>query len=275
MSARVPSNDVRRIMLRVLAFKQLPRVLRVTSQPAASVRCASTQSLTKDGREILHVPNEPPERDLVNFPRLKRPLLPGKVRMGVFPEEWFELFYKKTGVTGPYLFGTGLLTYLYSKEILIMEHEFYSGITILFMIWYGVKKFGPAVNAYLDKEVDREEADLDSFRQGNIDQLQASIEGEELSQWQAQGQHMLFDAKRENVQLQLEAEFRKRQMTVYGEVKRRLDYHLEVQNITRRMQQKHMVDWIVNSVVKSITPQQEQDTLHKCIADLKGLAATA
>ncbi|CAN8002112.1 unnamed protein product [Ixodes hexagonus] len=265
-------------MLRVLAFKQLARApSALRALPASQARCASTPAAatTKDGREVLHVPGESPERDLVNFPRLKRPLLPGKVRMGIFPEEWFEFFYRKTGVTGPYLFGTGLVGYLYSKELLIMDHEFYSGLTLLFMAWYGVKKFGPGLSEYLDREVDREESDLDSFRQGNVDHLQASIEAETLAQWQAQGQHMLFDAKRENVLLQLEAEFRRRQMAVYGEVKRRLDYHLEVQNIQRRLQQRHMVDWIVSSVVKSITPQQEQDTLRKCIVDLKGLAATA
>lgn len=247
--------------------------------PAASARPSSTQpaepAFTKDGREILHVPNEPPERDLVNFPRLKRPLYPGKVRLGFIPDEWFQAFYQKTGVTGPYLFGTGLSVYLLSKEIMIVENEFVTGITITIMVVYAVKKFGPAVRAYLEKECDKEEQEIDQFRIGGIENYKDCIKQEELAQWQAHGQSHLFQAKRENVALQLEAEFRKRQMAVYDEVKKRLDYHLEVQNLTRRLQQKHMVDWIVNNVVKSITPQQEKDSLQKCITDLKSLAATA
>lgn len=241
-------------------------------RPVIVVRGAA--SVTKDGREILNVA-EGPERDLVNFPRLKRPLLPGKVRLGFLPDEWFTMFYNKTGVTGPYLFGTGLMTYLYSKEILVMDHEFYVGLTIIMMTVYGIKEFGPAANKYLDDDVDAHEAALNKGRVDALNALQKAIKDEQTAQWQTEGQITLFEAKKENVALQLEAEFRKRQAQVFNEVKRRLDYQLETVNIKRRLQQKHMVDWVVTNVLKSISPQQEKDMLAKCISDLKGFAAKA
>jgi len=66
----------------------------------------------------------------------------------------FQLFHSKTGVTGPYAFGAGLTTYLFSKEIYVMEHEFYTGVSIMIMVVYAIKKFGPMLAAYADKEVD-------------------------------------------------------------------------------------------------------------------------
>lgn len=66
----------------------------------------------------------------------------------------FQFFYPKTGVTGPYVFLGGLSTYLLSKEIYVMEHEYYTGLSILIAVVYATKKFGPAMAKWLDKEVD-------------------------------------------------------------------------------------------------------------------------
>ncbi|XP_066957147.1 ATP synthase subunit b, mitochondrial [Macrobrachium rosenbergii] len=219
--------------------------------------------------------NKSAERDEVNFPRRVRPIEPGKVRLGFVPEEWFKFFYPKTGVTGPYMFGVGLGTFLLSKEIYIMEHEFYTGLSILLMTVYAVKKFGPGLAAYLDKEIEEVEGSWVNYRTNSIKSIKDAIEAEKKAQWEAEGQTVLFDAKRENVALQLEAAYRERLATVHAEVKKRLDYQLETANVKTRIEQKHMVDWIVSSVKSSITPAQEAAALKQCFADLKALAPKA
>jgi len=219
--------------------------------------------------------NKSEERDEVNFPRRVRPIHPGKVRMGFIPEEWFKALYPKTGVTGPYMLGVGMATYLCSKEIFVMEHEYYSGLALFVMAVYAIKNFGPSVAAYLDKEIEEVEGSWVQYREGSIAMIKESIENEKIAQSEAEGQSVLFDAKKENVALQLEAAYRERLATVHSEVKKRLDYQLETANVKTRIEQKHMVDWIVNSVKTSITPAQEAAALKQCFADLKGLAAKA
>ncbi|KAK8384161.1 hypothetical protein O3P69_016111 [Scylla paramamosain] len=215
------------------------------------------------------------QRDEANFPRPVRPVEPGKVRLGFVPEEWFQFLYPKTGVTGPYVLGLGLTTFLCSKEIYVMEHEYYTGISILLMVVYAVKKFGPVIGQTLDKKIEDIEQSWRDYREGSIIQVKESMEKEKEAQLSAKGQDMLFDAKRENVALQLEAAYRERLARVHSEVKKRLDYQLEVANVKTRLQQKHMVDWIVKNVKGSITPAQEAATLKQCMADLKALAPKA
>lgn len=54
----------------------------------------------------------------------------------------------------------------------------------------------------------------------------------------------------------LEANYRERLLTVYNEVKKRLDYQVALQNLKRQKEQDHMVQWVEKSVIQSITPQQ-------------------
>jgi len=234
------------------------------------VRCITS------GTKALNSPyKEGPERDLVNFPRPKRAMYSEPVKFGVIPESWFTFFHPKTGVTGGYTFGAGLLTYLLSKEIWVLEHEFWGGVSFFIMIIYGIKKFGPQVSASLEKQQQEMLDQLNAGKNAEIASLKEAIESEKKAQFQAEGMKMLFDVKRENVALQLEAVYRERLMDVYREVKRRLDYQVEKVNVERNIQQRHMVNWIVNNVKKSITTESEQENIKKCIADLKGLAAKA
>ncbi|XP_055024087.1 ATP synthase F(0) complex subunit B1, mitochondrial [Misgurnus anguillicaudatus] len=198
----------------------------------------------------------------------------GKVRHGIFPEELFTLLYPKTGVTGPYMLGTGLLLYMLSKEIYVINHETFAAASIGAVVIYGIKKFGPDVAAFADKINEEKLAKAQEVKDLAMANLTRAIEDETKEQWRVEGRQMLFDAKRNNVALLLETNYRERLHMVTNEVKKRLDYQVDLQHLHRRMEQEHLVNWVEQNVIKSITPQQEKESIAKCIADLKVLAKT-
>merc|ERR1712227_1117167 len=116
------------------------------------------------------------------------------------------------------------------------------------------------------------EAELRAIRQNEIDSCKEAISAEEAAQADAASWTDIIAAKKEAVGLQLESVYRARLLEAHQQVKKCLDYQLETANVMRRMEQKHMVDWIISNVKKSITPAQEDAALKKCIADLKKLS---
>ncbi|XP_012526773.1 ATP synthase subunit b, mitochondrial [Monomorium pharaonis] len=204
--------------------------------------------------------------------RPKRLIDPSPVRHGFIPEEWFQAFYSKTGASGPYVFALTVGTYLVSKEIYVLEHEFYNGISLLIICVASVKLFGPKLAETLDKGIDKYHNELDETRNSEVRQNEDLILHEKKVQSSLDGQKMIMDIKKENIKMQLEATYRERMVQVYQEVKKRLDYQVQIQNLERRIAQKHMVQWIVKGVLKSITPEQEKATLQQCIKDLEALA---
>ena len=59
-----------------------------------------------------------------------------------------------------------------------------------------------------------------------------------------------------NIAMALEVTYRERLHRVYREVKSRLDYHISAQNMMRRKEQEHMINWVEKHVVQSISAQQ-------------------
>jgi len=267
-------------MLSRIAFQNAFRPVTVrlmSSKAAASEETAGKKHevklLGKDNPDSVFYAG--PERDLVNFPRRKRPIDNPPVRLGFIPEEWFTQFHSKTGVTGPYMFLASFGTFLISKEIYVLEHEFYTGIGLFLVGLTIVKGVGPAFNSYIHSEMDKDEAKLKAIRQSEIDRCKLAIEEEETAQWMGTSWEALIQARKESVGLQLEAAYRQRLQDAFTQVKRRLDFQTETANVLRRTEQKHMVDWIISNVRKSISPKLEDEALKKCVADLKNLASAA
>ncbi|KFQ54174.1 hypothetical protein N333_02864, partial [Nestor notabilis] len=177
--------------------------------------------------------------------------------------------------SGPYMLGTGLILYFLSKEIYVVNHETVAAICILSVIIYAVKKFGPDVAAFADKLNEEKVAKAQAVKNESIEGLEAAIEQEKKEQWRVEGRSYLFDAKRNNIAMLLETNYRERLLMVYNEVKKRLDYQVAMQNLKRQKEQEHMIQWVEKSVVQSITPQQQKESISKCILDLKALSKSA
>jgi len=262
-------------MLSRAIFKAGPVRLLTLVRPVSTssvVKAADAAPLPTGASVDIFENEKNPLRDHVNFPRRKRLEQPDPVRHWWIPEEYFSFFYPKTGVTGPYMFAVGVGTYLSSKEIMVYEHEFYCGLAFAIVFVGLVHKLSPSFTVWIDKMVDEQVDGLASIRTKEVDRVKMAIEDEQKAQWMAGSYEELISAKKENVQLQMENEYRTRLKDAYTQVKRRLDYQLQTANVLRTNEQKHMVDWIISNVKKSITPKQEEDALKKCVADLKSLA---
>ncbi|XP_060866440.1 ATP synthase subunit b, mitochondrial-like [Metopolophium dirhodum] len=264
--------------------KSLTELFKIASLYCTSaVRTIETKPAVADTNESIIVPGFPkpnglpqpnpfngPERDLVNFKRMVRFEDPPKMRYLFVPEKWFEVFYEKTGVTGPYVLAAGITTFVLSKEIWVVDHEFPYVLATIGVFYVGWKKFGASLANFLDKEIHEYEASCNAFRKGEIHSLKKIIEDQKIEVRRTEAEKHVIQAKRENIAIQLEAVRRERAIQAYNQVKRRLDYQVDLANLTRKVQHQFMVNWIVDNVKSAIN---EKDNFKKCMEDLQTLAA--
>lgn len=120
--------------------------------------------------------------------------------------------------SGPYIFAISVGTYLVSKEIYILEHEYYNGLAMLIICVTGIKMYGPKVAKYLDENVDAVNKELDDSRNSEAAVHEELITHEKQQQSSLDGQKMIMDIKKENIKMQLEGTYRARMVEVYQEV---------------------------------------------------------
>ncbi|GJQ66002.1 hypothetical protein Trydic_g4094 [Trypoxylus dichotomus] len=197
---------------------------------------------------------------------------PGKVRLGLIPEEWFQFFYQKTGVTGPYVFLITVPSFFFSKEIYVLEHEYYSGLSVLIVFYLAVKKVGPHLAKAIDKGVDDYERKWTSNRDNDKKVFNDMIDNENKLQQSMEGQLMLQDAKKENVHLQLEEEYRQRLLVAYKTVKARLDFQVVKMLTEKKFLHRNLIEWVVNQVLAAYTSEAEKQTIDNCIQHLSTLS---
>ena len=213
-----------------------------------------------------------PARDLVNFPRPKAIKYAEGTRLFFLPDSWFRALYPKIGVTGPYTLTLGLLSFLLSKELIVWEEEMQIGLSMCIVLGVAMQKFGPQVHKSLQQATDTYDWLWYRWRGDAIARLNEYIDAIKKNQSSLDGQSILFEAKKENLALQTEAEYRRRLVAVHNEVKRKLDYQVASDQARQRFEQNHMVNWILKSVEDAVSRQSEKEILTKCIGDLKALS---
>ncbi|XP_063679079.1 ATP synthase F(0) complex subunit B1, mitochondrial-like [Bolinopsis microptera] len=177
-----------------------------------------------------------------------------------------------TGQTGAAVLGGSLLATAVSKEMIVLDADVLAG-AILFTCTYGLgKKIGPMVIDGLDKYTASIETTMSEGKQVQIAAYEEAIAEEKAAIESLQLAGDIFDIKRELVQIEIEAEYRRRIKTVHTEVKKRLDYQVELENTKKAFIRNHIVAWLEKEVIASISAEQEEANINQCIASLSLLA---
>ncbi|XP_042531287.1 ATP synthase F(0) complex subunit B1, mitochondrial-like [Dipodomys spectabilis] len=217
------------------------------STVGASAPCLKNAALLGPGvlqtKRIFHTM----QPSFVPLPPL--PEYGGKVRMGLIPEEFFQFLYPKTGVTGPYVLGTGLILYFLSKEIYVITPETFSDISLPGFISMLLKNMEPLLQNLLIKINEQKNCLTEEVKQASIKQIQEAIDTEKSQQALVQKRHYLFDVQRNNIAMALEVTYQDWLHRVYKEVKNRVDYHISVQHMMHQKEQEHMINWVEDRVI--------------------------
>jgi len=214
-----------------------------------------------------------PERDHVNFPRIPpNPDEQPKTRCYFLPESWFKFFESKTGRTGGYTFMATFGTMLVSKELFVYNENAHIGLPLIIIGTTAIKMYGKQTNDLMTAFLHKSKQGWIDWQDGMNKLLKGHIKELKQIEERSLNPELIYDAKRENLALQQEAEYRRRLMVVFNEVKRKLDYQVAIEEAKKNFTRKHLVNWVIDSVNKSVNADLEKAVLQQSVLDLKILS---
>jgi len=164
--------------------------------------------------------------------------------------------------------------YLVNKEHwVLLDPHYMHAYTCMLWLWLIFKFRGDKMYDDWLKAKDEEYAPLQYTFDYQIETKQEDLvllqEAEEL--WHSQ--EPLLEAKREINAMLMETQFRETQVAVQKEIKKRLDYQIDLQDLLKKQETEHIANWVTNEVINSITPKDEEDAIANCILEIEALAA--
>jgi len=191
-----------------------------------------------------------------------------------FKQAWpsFQMYKAMAGETSGTFFGAGVMAWLISKEIFVINDEVMLGFIMFGTIYHLQKILGvPYGKALKKKHQDYLDRIYDEKHQ-SMAALEEAIVNERMCEEAWVNREEFFDVTRQNNQVELELEYKKRLHEVESAVQKRLDYQVDLQNIENSIEERHMVAWVEKQVLDSISEAKDGDTLSQCIRDLNELA---
>ncbi|XP_064397743.1 ATP synthase F(0) complex subunit B1, mitochondrial-like [Halichondria panicea] len=175
---------------------------------------------------------------------------------------------EKLGVTGPWTLGVGLGLYVIGKEFYVMNSETVILGVMGGVIYWLMTKVGKPVGEFLDTRSQNILTLLEEGKNKKMSVLETSIQAEKEVEVQLEARHELFEVFKENNDMLIEEEYRRRLHEVTNEVKKRLNYHVEVDATQKAFEHRHMVAWLERQVTEAMKGKQDE-SLVQCMTDLK------
>ncbi|KAI3381704.1 hypothetical protein SNEBB_004599 [Seison nebaliae] len=212
---------------------------------------SSTTTVSANEKTVKLYPHEDAQRDLVNYPRPRIQEHMNKVRMAFIPDR--------------------LSTYLLSKEYFVYWVDTGEHLGFVLFLMFFHYRYGAKAYEFFDNTLKTEDEKYKKFIDDNTKSLRESNTELDIVINAPEVVKLIKEVKAENVEMQLERDYRQRLLTAYKDVKKRLDYQLAVDETKKSFEKDHMINWIINNVKNSIKAKEEEKLINDCIATLKTL----